>query len=123
MAKENDNTIDMPEVLDFLGIAQQTQVYIDDKPVWTLDGLNEAIQKAVKKAVKHSRKTEVSLKIAFRPQGMNAMEIDVALDTKEPKPTPRSMLAFTDTAGRLFGDDPAQTRLPLDKPVEFKRSK
>jgi hypothetical protein len=116
-------TIAMPEILDFLGIAQNVQVMHDDKSQWMLDGLNAAIENACRKAFRYRKQTTVTLTLKFTPGQMNQLEIDALVNCKEPKPESLTMLAYLDNQGRLFGEDPAQTKLPLDKPVELKRNK
>jgi hypothetical protein len=122
MATAPTETAQFPELMSFIDIAQDAQVIVDDESYTILEGLNIAIQKAVKKSFKYTKKTTVTLELKFIPGQMNEMEIDALVTTKEPKPTPRTMLAYVDSKARLHREDPNQTKLPLDRTVKMERN-
>lgn len=105
---------EMPELLDVLGILQNVQVMHDDEPKWLLDALNAAIKKGVKKSVKYRKKTTLKLSLNFIPGQINQLKVEATLEAVEPKPDVMPLLAFTDTKGQLYGEDPQQQRLPLE---------
>jgi hypothetical protein len=105
--------ITSPELLDFLGIAQNVQVVYDDHIFGLLDGLNAAIANAGRKACRYRKTTTVTLSLKFAPGQMNQLDIAALVDCKEPKPDLLTMQAYMDDEGRLFGEDPGQVKLDL----------
>lgn len=111
---------DMPELMDALSILQNSQVIQNDKPAWALDALNKALQEAVKKSVRYRKKSTIKLEITLTPKQLNQMHIDVSLNSNEPKPDVLTVVAFTDGQARLFGEDPAQTKL-FEEPTRLRK--
>lgn len=115
------NVQEMPELLGFVELTQTTQVMHKDEAKWLMDALNQSLEDAVAKSVRYRKQSTINLSIKLCPGQMNQMGIEVTLNTVEPKPDILPTMAFTDNRGRLFGDDPQQTRLPLNKTVDMKR--
>lgn len=117
------NVQEMPELMGALEVLTSTRVFFNDKSMWTKDALDAAIEKMVAKAYKFTKQSEITLHFKFNPGPGNTLEIEASLKTKEPEPKAQAKLAYTDSRGRLYGDDPQQTRLPLDNSVEMRRHK
>jgi hypothetical protein len=115
-------THEMPELLDFLTMAQNVQVIHDDEPKWLLDAINAAISKSTVKSVKYNKLSTINIQIRLNPNQLNQMNIEASVVVVDPKPTPIPMMAYTDSRGRLYTDDPMQTRLPLNKTIDMKRN-
>lgn len=113
---------EMPELLGFLTMSQTTQVIHQDKPKWLMDALNDALANATAKSVRYQKTSTINLSIKLIPGQMNQMSIEARLDTIEPKPDTLPVLAFVDSRGRLYGEDPMQTRLPLNNTVDMRRN-
>lgn len=113
---------EMPELMDVLAVLQQVQVMHDDEPKWLIEAMNHAIEKGVKKSVRYRKQTVINVQLKFTPGQMNQLKIEAAVNSVEPKPDTLPLVAYTDTKGRLFGEDPAQQKLPLDRTVDMKRN-
>lgn len=109
-----DNMQSIPELLDAKNLIASTQVIYQDKPMWVNDALNKALEDLTKKAVRYNKKGKIKLEIELLPGQMNQLSISPILTISEPKSEPLRMMAYTDNHGRLYGEDPAQTKLPLN---------
>lgn len=115
------STVEMPELLNFVAIGQQAQVIHRDKSKWLLDAINDQLADSAAKSVRYRKNSTINIQIKLIPGQMNQMTVEAKLDVVEPKPDILPLLAYTDSRGRLYGEDPSQTKLPLENTVEYRR--
>lgn len=113
------NVAEMPEVLAFVSLMQETQVFVDEKPMWGIDAMDALIAEAARKAAKYKKGASVSMDIRFLPGEAGEMTISISAEAKTPKPGARPRAAYTDNQGRLYSEDVQQMKMKLPKPARM----
>ena len=108
-------------VMGMQELLKQIRIVHEDQFKPLEEALNAAIEKGVKKAVKHNKVFKMNVNLTFTPGTMNQIDCSAQMDVKEPKPSSAPLLAYTDKQGRLVGEDPNQTKLPLTQPSQLER--
>jgi len=105
---------EITEVIQFINLLNDLQAYdASGNPGFLREVLDRELERLVKAARKTSHKTKLSLEISIKPDRQNSMHLSCKVSTEEPKLKALPLEAYTDRFGRLYAEDPYQTKLPL----------
>lgn len=76
-----------------------------------IDAINDDIKEMMQAINKYGKNGKMVLTLKFNCVQANEMEISAELETKKPKGTAKGTQMFRDMKGRLYMDDPNQTKL------------
>ena len=92
-------------------LAASAQVVFNDSRASLLEQLDAAVAHCGKQAARYGAKAEFQLKVAFKPDGRDAIKVEVSLVAKTPTPGSLPVPAFINRKGELCKDDPTQGAL------------
>lgn len=105
----------MNEILTLDDLLEDLQTFKSNGDCGSLkDVVNFELERIAKGAKKSNKKAEITIKMTFLPGGAEQMLISAAVNTKLSAPVALPLTAYTDERGRLYGEDPAQSKLPLE---------
>jgi len=78
-----------------------------------VDALNYDLETLGKSVTKAHKKGELVLKVTLDPDNGNGLFLNAELKLKQPQSNPPLTPAYTDSNGRLYAEDPYQSKLDI----------
>jgi hypothetical protein len=99
-----------PNQMNFRDVTAALEVSHNEKRKFLIEALDDALAECVAKAARYQSKASLTVKIGVAVTG-DKVSIAAVLDTTIPRPTPTTIPAYVDAAGRLLSEDPRQENL------------
>lgn len=113
------NSMGKPNNITFLQFLEEKQASNDDDQKGSLlEILEKSFEKCVKKSYTHLEKSELNLKITFKPEGAQQIVIRENISTNCPTAKGKPYIAFNDARGKIYKVHPDQTLLELDTTIQ-----
>jgi hypothetical protein len=100
--------------LDFIALLHHSQVILENDVLIATDALNTAFDQAKKAAISNNKAASVTLQVTVNPERQGSVSVVVSVNNKLPKAKALSLQLFTDNRGRLFCEDPRQSKMQFD---------
>lgn len=101
-----------PTPIGFTDLTKSVPVKQGPETIALVEHLDALVREALAAARYHGKQASVTLKLTFKPNAGNQMDIFPDVSINPPKATPSPVPMFADDEGRLFNEDPAQRQIP-----------
>lgn len=99
------------EILFEIMLAELNASNNKDRTRALIDAMNDDIKDMMQAINKYQKDGKITLTLKFKCRQANEMEISAEIKTEKPKGIARGTQMFRDAKGRLYMDDPNQTKL------------
>lgn len=101
-----------PTPMTFRDVAIAVEVTHNEKRKFLAEALDDALAECAAKAARFQTSAKLTVQVAVQVTG-DKVSLAAIIDTKIPRPSPTTVGAYVDSAGRLLADDPRQEVLPF----------
>ena len=99
-----------PTPMTFRDVTAAVEVTHNEKRKFLIEALDDALAECVAKAARYQTKAVLAVQVAVQVTG-DKVSLAAVIDTKLPRPSPTTVGAYVDSAGRLHSEDPRQENL------------
>lgn len=96
--------------MSFRDVTAAVEVTHNEKRKFLIEALDDALAECVAKATRYQAKASLTVKVGVVVSG-DKVQIAAVIDTATPRPSPTTVSAYVDAAGRLFSEDQRQENL------------